>query len=118
VPPLEVIGDPEGVLLLAWGSTFGPVREAVGELLAQGCAVAHAHLRYLHPLPAGLTAVVRRSRAVLVVELNEGQLAAHLRGELGISVHTLSRLGGAMFSVADIVNAVQDLVRQLASEGA
>ncbi len=62
VPPLEV-DDPTGdaeVLVLGWGSTFGPITGAVRKLRADGVTVAQAHLRYLNPMPANIEEVLRR----------------------------------------------------------
>jgi 2-oxoglutarate ferredoxin oxidoreductase subunit alpha len=118
LPLLSVEGNDTGTLLLGWGSTFGPLREAVGLLRQRGHPVAHAHLRHLQPLPPNLATVLARYHAVLVVELNEGQLAAHLRATLGIGVQSLARMGGALFSVAEIVTATERFLGSVAENRA
>ncbi len=78
VPDVEV-DDPTGdarVLVLGWGSTYGPIGAACRRLRSNGHAVAHAHLRHLNPLPANLGDVLRRYDKVVVPEVNLGQLAA------------------------------------------
>ena len=74
VPPLEV-DDPTGdaeVLVLGWGSTFGPITGAVRELREDGIKVAQAHLRYLNPMPANIEEVLRSYRQVVLPEMNLG----------------------------------------------
>ena len=53
IPPTEVFGDAEGgdLVVLGWGSTYGPIREAVKQVREKGKKVSHIHLRYLNPLP-------------------------------------------------------------------
>lgn len=62
VPDLEV-DDPTGdaeLLLIGWGSSYGPIGEACRRARRRGTKVAHAHLRYLNPFPANLGEVLRR----------------------------------------------------------
>jgi 2-oxoglutarate ferredoxin oxidoreductase subunit alpha len=73
-------GEPQGdLLLLGWGSTFGVLRSVSRDLLAEGHKVAHAHLRYLRPLPRNLGDLIRGFKKVIVPEINNGQLAVILR---------------------------------------
>ena len=54
VPDVEV-EDPDGdarVLVLGWGSTYGPIGAACRALRQRGLPIAQAHLRHLNPLPA------------------------------------------------------------------
>src|SRR5208282_686297 len=75
IPPIEIFGDAGGgeLLMLGWGSTFGPIREAVKQLRAKGKNVSHIHLRYLNPLPSDLGDKLRTFRKVMVAEMNMGQ---------------------------------------------
>ena len=60
VPDVEV-DDPDGdgrVLVLGWGSTYGPIGAACRALRQREVAVAQAHLRHLNPMPANLGAVL------------------------------------------------------------
>src|SRR5881392_363056 len=81
LPPTEV-DDPSGaarVLVLGWGSTYGPIGAACRRIRNGGLAIAQAHLRHLNPLPADLGEVLRRYEKVVVPEMNLGQLALLLR---------------------------------------
>lgn len=67
------------VLVLGWGSTYGAITSAVTELLAQGHAVSHAHLRYLRPFPKNLGSILNNFETVLIPEINNGQLIKIIR---------------------------------------
>ncbi len=119
----DVAGDPEGdVLLVGWGSTFGPVHEALARLRASGLKAGQVHLRHIHPLPPGLDAIFRRYRQVIVVEMNDeglygyGQLASILRASFANdAVRSLTKTDGLTFKVGEIVNGVQQRLAALAT---
>lgn len=114
LPVPEVFGDQSGdVLLVGWGSTFGPVREALGRLRQNGTRAAQLHLRHLNPLPQGLEDVFKRYRDVIVVEMNDeglygyGQMASLLRARYANpSIRSLTKTDGLTFRVSEIVTGV------------
>jgi 2-oxoglutarate ferredoxin oxidoreductase subunit alpha len=107
-PKTEVFGDQEGeVLVMGWGGTYGAIRQAVVEARNRGKRVGFVHLRHIHPLPPDLLAIAGRYRRVLVPELNMGQLAKHLRAQLGIDSETLCKMEGKPFRASDIVRAIE-----------
>ena len=115
IPDVQV-DDPSGeakVLLLGWGSTYGPVRAAAAAIRAQGHAVARAHLRHLNPFPANLGEVLRGYDRVLVPEMNLGQLATMLRARYLVDVQSYSRVRGLPISsselAADVITMIQEL---------
>jgi 2-oxoglutarate ferredoxin oxidoreductase subunit alpha len=116
VPPLEV-DDPTGdaeVLVLGWGSTYGPI--CAGARLARdgGTRVATAHLRHLNPLPSNTGETLHRYRRVLVPEMNLGQLALLLRARYLVDVQGYNRVRGLPFTSIEIADAIA----KLAQEGA
>ena len=115
----EVYGDQAGeVLLVGWGSTWGPIREAVERLRRGGIATGQLHLRHLHPSPSGLDEIFARYGRVLVVEMNDeglygfGQLAMLLRARYANpAIGGINKTDGLTFKVREIVDGV---TRQLA----
>ncbi|MFC8662208.1 2-oxoacid:acceptor oxidoreductase subunit alpha [Streptomyces sp. NPDC057199] len=104
VPDLDV-EDPTGqaeVLVLGWGSTYGPIGAAVRRLRAGGNPVARAHLRHLHPLPANTEEVLRSYRTVVVPEMNLGQLVFLLQGRFGLPLQSLTKVMGLPFGAAEL----------------
>jgi 2-oxoglutarate ferredoxin oxidoreductase subunit alpha len=85
-PGLAVRGElPTDLLLVGFGSTTGPMWEAMDRLVAAGHRVAVCQLRRLWPFPvAEFQAVLAQARAALVCEHNAtGQLAHLIRAQCG-----------------------------------
>jgi 2-oxoglutarate ferredoxin oxidoreductase subunit alpha len=111
IPDLEVVGEPEGELLvLGWGSTSGAITGAVNSARRRGLAVSRAHLRHLNPFPRNLGDVLSRFRRVLVPEMNLGQLALLLRARYLKDVTTLSKVQGKPFTRQEILDAIQSIL--------
>jgi 2-oxoglutarate ferredoxin oxidoreductase subunit alpha len=111
IPPVTVEGDPDAsVLVLGWGSTWGPISEAVRRLILQGKKVAHAHLVHLNPFPANLGDVVRGYDRVLVPEMNLGQLARLVRGDFLVDAESLTKVQGVPFSAAEIEAKLREMI--------
>jgi 2-oxoglutarate/2-oxoacid ferredoxin oxidoreductase subunit alpha len=111
IPELEVYGPASGdLLILGWGSTYGAIRSAVDRLQAEGWSVAHAHVRYLNPLPRNIEAVLRSYRRVLVPEVNLGQLSMLLRAKFLIDVVGYNRVRGKPFRIIEIKQAAEELL--------
>ena len=113
VPELEVMGPDRGdLLVLGWGSTYGAIRSAVERLQAEGQAVAHAHLRYLNPLPRNTEAVLRSFRTVLIPEVNLGQLLLLVRARYLIDAVGYNRVRGKPFRIAEIYQEAERLLAE------
>jgi 2-oxoglutarate ferredoxin oxidoreductase subunit alpha len=111
IPPLEV-DDPDGasVLVLGWGSTYGPAAAAVRRVRASGQQVAHAHLRHLHPFPANTGEVLRRYEKVLIPEMNLGQLALLIRARFLVDAIGYDRVRGLPFKAAELADVIRDVI--------
>jgi 2-oxoglutarate ferredoxin oxidoreductase subunit alpha len=113
VPDL-VVDDPSGdaeLLLLGWGSSYGPIGEACRRARRNGIKVAHAQLRYLNPFPANLGEILRRYPNVVLPEMNLGQLALLLRGRFLVDVQSVTKVEGMAFlaeEVEGIIDAALD----------
>ncbi|HET9655535.1 MAG TPA: 2-oxoacid:acceptor oxidoreductase subunit alpha [Kineosporiaceae bacterium] len=117
-PALEV-DDPTGdatVLVLGWGSTYGPVAAGARLARSSGTPVATAHLRHLNPFPANLGDVLRRYARVLVPEMNLGQLALLLRAKYLVDAVGYNRVRGLPFTSGEIADAVVKLDQEVRLE--
>jgi 2-oxoglutarate ferredoxin oxidoreductase subunit alpha len=115
LPPLEV-DDPSGnarVLVVGWGSTYGPIGAGVRRVRATGYPVAQVHLRHLNPLPADLGEVLRRYEKVLVPEMNLGQLSLLLRGRYLVDAVGHNRVHGLPLNTAELAQAIGRLVAEV-----
>lgn len=102
IPPTDVHGTSDGVIVVGWGSTFGAIRTVVDAQLAEGRRVAHVHLRHLNPFPADLEGILRRYDKVLVPELNLGQLSRLIRSEFLIDAIPVSKIQGQPFKTTEL----------------
>jgi len=114
IPPTEV-DDPDGrarVLVLGWGSTYGPIGAGVRRVRRAGYHVAQAHLRHLNPFPRDLGDVLRRYDKVLVPEMNLGQLSMLLRARYLVDVVGYNHVRGLPLKAAELAEAIGELVGQ------
>jgi len=108
IPLQEVQGPPSGdLLVLSWGGTYGACLTAVQQCLDAGLSVAHAHLRYLHPLPANLGEILDGYRQILIPELNMGQLKLLIRDKYLVDAQGLNKVKGKPFNVEEVVAAIR-----------
>jgi len=112
IPPVEVIGDPEGQLLvLGWGSTYGAILSAVTRARAAGHSVSCAHLRHLNPLPSDLGDVISRFDRILMPELNLGQLRTIIRSRFMVDAEGLNKVSGRPFLIREIEEKILSMVK-------
>ncbi|WP_079008876.1 2-oxoacid:acceptor oxidoreductase subunit alpha [Streptomyces sp. XY431] len=118
VPDLEV-DDPSGearVLVLGWGSTYGPITAAVRRVRADGGEVAQTHLRNLNPFPANLGTVLRSYDKVIVPEMNLGQLALLLRAKYLVDAQSYNQVRGLPFKAAQLADVLWAAIGNLDEE--
>src|SRR5579862_2032330 len=107
IPPTQIFGDAEGdLVVLGWGSTYGPIREAVKHVRAKGKKVSHVHLRYLNPLPKDLEETLKRFKQVMIPEMNMGQLLKMIRADYLIPAFGFNKIQGRPFKVSEIENRI------------
>jgi len=116
LPPLEV-DDPVGpngetakVLVIGWGSTYGPIGAGVRRVRKAGFNVAQTHLRHLNPFPKDLGEILARYDKVLVPEMNLGQLSLLLRGKYLVDAIGYNHVRGLPLKAAELADAIGHLV--------
>ena len=110
--PLQEIdnGLPAGkVLVIGWGSTFGAIKTAVKELIAEGYEVGHAHLRYIQPMPKNVGEIIGNFDKVLVPEMNNGQLIKLIRERFLVDAIPLNKIKGMPFAASEIKNKIAEI---------
>jgi 2-oxoglutarate ferredoxin oxidoreductase subunit alpha len=109
IPPQEIqAGEATGKLVLVgWGSTFGPINQAVMRARDEGYEVSHIHIRYICPLPPNLGELLNGFDDVLVPEMNNGQLVTLLRSTFTIPAAGLNKVSGRPFMVREILDAIR-----------
>ena len=112
----EIYGENSGdVLLIGWGSTWGPIREAVHASKENGQKVSSIHLRHIHPMPNGIEEIIDNFEKALVVEMNDeglygyGQLATLLRARYSNpKILSLTKTNGLGFKVSEILEGIKN----------
>ncbi|MFL6111919.1 MAG: 2-oxoglutarate ferredoxin oxidoreductase subunit alpha, partial [Catenulispora sp.] len=125
VPDLEVDTGSEAeagsgrprVLVLGWGSTYGPIQAACRRVRRDGHAVAHAHLRHLNPFPANLERILKEYDRVLIPEMNLGQLSMLVRARYLVDAVGYNQVRGLPFKAAELAGVIMNLIGTDAVEG-
>ncbi|MDB5222182.1 MAG: 2-oxoacid:acceptor oxidoreductase, alpha subunit [Chitinophagaceae bacterium] len=112
IPEQKLDNGPEKgkVLVLGWGSTYGSIKSAVIDLLAEGYQVSHAHLRYVRPFPKNLGDIIKNFEHVLIPELNNGQLIKIIRDQYLVDAKGYHKIMGIPFTKHEIVEEVKKLL--------
>jgi 2-oxoglutarate/2-oxoacid ferredoxin oxidoreductase subunit alpha len=111
IPDLVPEGDPSGELLIvAWGSTHGPITAALKAQRAKGRRIGHVHLRHLNPLPKNLGEVLKGYDQVLVPEMNMGQLIMILRAKFLVDAQGLNKIQGKPFKQSEIESKIEEML--------
>jgi 2-oxoglutarate ferredoxin oxidoreductase subunit alpha len=111
-----VVDDKDGkarVLVLGWGSTYGPIGAACEITRRTGLSVAQAHLRHLNPFPSNLGEVLRSYDKVLVPEMNLGQLSMLIRAKYLVDVVGINQVRGMPFKSTELVAAITAAIESL-----
>ncbi|MBQ0866739.1 2-oxoacid:acceptor oxidoreductase subunit alpha [Streptomyces smyrnaeus] len=112
VPDVEV-SDPGGnaeLLVLGWGSTYGPITAAVRRIRNAGGEIAQAHLRHLNPFPRNLGEVLRRYDKVVIPEMNLGQLATLIRARYLVDAQSYTQVRGLPFKAEQLATALKEAI--------
>ena len=109
VPDQQVeLGETSGKLaVVGWGSTFGPIHQAVRRARARGMDVSHIHIRHIWPMPHNLAVLLRGFEHILVPEMNTGQLKTVLRDQFLVDAKPLNKVSGQPFQIAEIEAAIE-----------
>jgi 2-oxoglutarate/2-oxoacid ferredoxin oxidoreductase subunit alpha len=102
------LGEDSGKLaIVGWGSTFGPIHQAVRRQRAKGQDVHHIHVRNIWPLPRNLGALLKRYDKIIVPEMNTGQFKTVLRDQFLVDARPLNKVSGQPFTIAEIEAAIE-----------
>ncbi|HET8749610.1 MAG TPA: 2-oxoacid:acceptor oxidoreductase subunit alpha [Sphingomicrobium sp.] len=108
IPDQDICLGREGAELavVGWGSTFGPIHQAVRRALAKGQDVAHVHVRHIWPAPKNLGALLKSFGKIIVPEMNMGQYKTVLRDQYLVDAQPLTKVSGHPFRIAEIEAAI------------
>jgi 2-oxoglutarate ferredoxin oxidoreductase subunit alpha len=103
------LGEAGGKLaIVGWGSTYGPIHQAVRRARARGQDVSHIHIRHIWPMPGNLGPLLKGYEKILVPEMNTGQLKTVLRDQFLVDAKPLNKISGQPFMIAEIEAAIEE----------
>jgi 2-oxoglutarate ferredoxin oxidoreductase subunit alpha len=109
---LVCAGNASGKLaVVGWGSTYGPIHQAVRRARLKGLDVAHIHLRHIMPFPKNLAVLLGGFEHILVPEMNTGQLKTMLRDQFLVDAKPLNKVSGQPFRIVEIEAAIEDMLK-------
>ncbi|BBB08609.1 2-oxoacid:acceptor oxidoreductase subunit alpha [Sphingopyxis sp. EG6] len=97
--------------VVGWGSTFGPIHQAVRRKRAEGLDVSHVHIRHIWPLAANLGELLKSFDKVIVPEMNTGQLKTVLRDQYLVDAKPVNKVSGQPFTIAEIEAAIEEALK-------
>ncbi|MCW3117681.1 MAG: 2-oxoacid:acceptor oxidoreductase, alpha subunit [Chitinophagaceae bacterium] len=111
IPLQEIDNGPEKgkILIIGWGSTYGAIKTAVNELLAEGYEVSHAHIRYLRPFPKNLGDIIKNFEKVLIPEINNGQLIKIIRDVYFVDAVGYNKIMGVPITKTELIEVVKGM---------
>jgi 2-oxoglutarate ferredoxin oxidoreductase subunit alpha len=112
IPLQDVALGTEGgkLAIVGWGSTYGPIHQAVRKARAKGLDVSHIHIRHIWPMPKNLGALLHSYDQVIVPEMNTGQLKTVLRDQYLVDAKPLNKVSGQPFRIAEIEAAIEEVL--------
>jgi 2-oxoglutarate/2-oxoacid ferredoxin oxidoreductase subunit alpha len=111
IPEIVPEGDASGdLLIVAWGSTNGPITAAMNSQREKGRKIGHVHLRHLNPFPRNLGEVMNRYKKILVPEMNMGQLVMVLRAKYLVDAQSYGKIQGKPFKQSEIEDKIEELL--------
>jgi 2-oxoglutarate/2-oxoacid ferredoxin oxidoreductase subunit alpha len=103
------LGNSGGKLaVVGWGSTFGPIHQAVRKAIDAGKDVAHIHIRNIWPMPKNMNELLKSFDRVIVPEMNTGQLKTILRDQFLIDAMPVNKVSGQPFTITEIEAAIEE----------
>ncbi len=110
IPDQVVCLGREGATLavVGWGSTFGPIHQAVRRAIAAGLDVAHVHIRHIAPMPKNMGELLKGFDRIIVPEMNTGQLKTVIRDLFLVDAKPINKVNGQPFQIAEIAKAIEE----------
>jgi len=99
------------ILVLGWGSTYGSIKTAVKDCIAQGIDVSHAQVKYINPLPKNLGSILKNFDKILIPEMNNGQFSKIIRDKFLVDAIGFNKIMGIPFSAGELKKKIEELVK-------
>lgn len=93
--------------VVGWGSTYGPIHQAVLAQRAKGVDVTQVHIRHIWPMPKNMGDLLKSFDRIIVPEMNTGQLKTLLRDQFLVDAKPVNKVSGQPFTIAEMEAAIE-----------
>ncbi len=111
----EIVGDADAeITIVGWGSTKGPIKEAMKMLQKEGIKVNYLQIKYISPFPTPRVAevMVAAKRTLLIENNKTGLLGSVIREMCGMDFdYKMFKYDGRAFSPEDIAAGIKNILR-------
>ncbi len=104
---VDLGGSGAKLCVVGWGSTYGPIHQAVRRKRAEGVDVAHVHIRHIWPMPKNMGELLKSFDRIIVPEMNTGQLKTILRDQFLVDAKPVNKVSGQPFTIAEMEAAIE-----------
>jgi len=101
-------------VIVSWGSTKGPLLDALEQLWSEGAKVGYLHVRLLNPFPVPeVMQYLAKAKRRIAVEMNFGaQLAGIVREKTGVEMtHYILKYNGRPMSNTELYDAIRPVLK-------
>ena len=112
IQELDSGSEKSKLLVLGWGSTYGAIKTVVKELAIEGVDIAHAHVKYIQPMPKNLGEILVNFDKILIPEMNNGQLIKLIRDQYLVDAKPLNKIKGVPFEAREIKAGILNMLKQ------
>jgi 2-oxoglutarate/2-oxoacid ferredoxin oxidoreductase subunit alpha len=108
---VDLGGSGAKLCVVGWGSTYGPIHQAVRRKRAEGVDVAHVHIRHIWPMPKNMGELLKSFDCIIVPEMNTGQLKTILRDQFLVDAKPVNKVSGQPFTIAEMEAAIEGALK-------
>lgn len=115
LPAPEIYGDKDAeITIIGWGSTKGPIKEAMKLLDKDGIKTNYLQIVYISPFPTNkVTEIINKAKTTFMVENNKtSQMSGVIRENTGLDIdHKILKYDGRPFSPEEIHMKIKELIK-------
>ncbi|MCB9362879.1 2-oxoacid:acceptor oxidoreductase subunit alpha [Candidatus Woesearchaeota archaeon] len=113
VPAPYVYGPDDAPLtVVTWGSTKGPMLEAIRLLKKEGVEIRYTNLTHIAPFPKDFKAIIKDRKTMIIEGNQSGQMEGYIKEMTGMSFdHTYRKYDGRPFYPEELAAKIKEALR-------
>ena len=109
----------EDYSIISWGSTIGPVRDAIDLLKKEGISIGLIQLKLIHPFPSDyVSSLLKDAKVIIDIEANySGQLGKLFKQNVGRDIdYFILKYSGRAMTCTEVYDALKKIVQKKADQ--